>query len=223
MGTKPVLEEGDNAGTGDGGGNGEICRRPDADQQRSFGFDANDFALPFKLPRSHHRAGRKTTAKASVVDKLARMIGPAVAIQVIWRGSGCKALNARTDWNRHHVLLQTLVVSDASITTSGQNVDKVILRNHFQPDVRISGEKGRRDGGQHEACRTDRYVQTQGTCWPVAGAVDDVDGSFHLGECWPEPLEETLTCLSGRHGSRRPVQQSDAELRFQPGYRFAES
>ncbi|MFK4577758.1 hypothetical protein ABIF83_001205 [Bradyrhizobium ottawaense] len=161
--------------------------------------------------------------RQACVDKLARMIGPAVAIQVIWRGSGCKALNARTDWNRHHVLLQTLVVSDASITTSGQNVDKVILRNHFQPDVRISGEKGRRDGGQHEACRTDRYVQTQGTCWPVAGAVDDVDGSFHLGECWPEPLEETLTCLSGRHGSRRPVQQSDAELRFQPGYRFAES
>src|SRR5690348_13685071 len=101
--------------------------------------------------------------ETSMVEKLARVFGPLVPLEVGWGRSGCEALNARADRHRNHVLLQSLVITDPGITSGSQNIDEAILSYYVQPDLRICREERWHDLGQHQACRTDWDIEPERT------------------------------------------------------------
>jgi hypothetical protein len=94
-----------------------------------------------KLPR-RHRPAREAAAQASVVEKLPRVFWSTATIEVGWSGGGGEMLNAGTDQQSDHVLLQPLVVADAGVAARRQNIDEVFLGNYLQADLRISGRNG---------------------------------------------------------------------------------
>ena len=57
----------------------------------------------------------------------------------------CKALGARTDRYCDHVLLQSLVIADASVEPSSEYVDEAILSDYLQANLGISCKKTRHD------------------------------------------------------------------------------
>ncbi len=80
-----------------------------------------------------------------MAEQVARVLRPAMAIKVGRAGGGGKALQARSDRHRDHVLLQPLVVADACVASGGQHINEALLGDHLQPDLGIGGEKGRND------------------------------------------------------------------------------
>jgi len=56
-------------------------------------------------------------------------------------------------------LFQPFVVADARVAAGRKNIDEVIVGDHLQSDVRISGEEGRNDRGQHQARSADRNIE----------------------------------------------------------------
>ena len=80
-------------------------------------------------------------------------------VEIGRRGGGGESLQTRPDGNGDHVLLQPVVVADAGVTASCQDVDEAVVGDHLQTDFRIGDEEGRHDPGQHKFGRADRHVQ----------------------------------------------------------------
>src|SRR5262249_50751881 len=112
MRAQPILEQIDDAGTGNRCVYGELDPSTDADEQWSRGVDAYHLAVPLELP-GRHRPAAEASAQAGMREQLARVLGPTASIEIGGRGSGREALRARPDRHRNHVLLQPLVVADA--------------------------------------------------------------------------------------------------------------
>ena len=117
---------------------------PTLHEQRPGRIDLHDLAVALELP-GRRRAAREAAAQAGVAEQLARMLRPAVAIEIGGRGGGGEALHARADRHRDHVLLEPLVVADAGVAAGREHVDEAVLGDHLQPDVGIGGEKRRHD------------------------------------------------------------------------------
>src|SRR6266404_8390824 len=62
-----------------------------------------------------------------MTEQVARVLGPAVTIEIGRSGGGGEALDTRSDRHRDHVLFQTFVVADAGIAAGRQNVDESAL------------------------------------------------------------------------------------------------
>ena len=105
--------------------------------------DAHHLAVALELPW-RHGAAREAAAQARVLEQVARMRGPAMRREIVRRGGGREALDARTDRHRDHVLLEPLVVADAGVAAAGEHVDETVLDDHLQPDLRIGLEERRR-------------------------------------------------------------------------------
>src|SRR5580693_1144886 len=128
------------------------------------------------------------------------MGGPAVAIEIAGRCRGCEALDAGSDRNRDHVLLQPLVIADAGVAPRRQQVDEVVLGNDLEPDFGICGEEARHDRGQHQPRRADRDIEPQRARWPVAKAVHQSSaastsvkaGPSRSSSRWPAAVGATL-------------------------------
>ena len=108
-------------------------------------IDPHDLAVALELPRRVIAPLAKAAAQAGMAEQVARMFGPAAAIEVGRGRGGGEALDARADRHRDHVLLQPLVVADAGVAAGRQHVDEAVLGDHLQPDVGIGGEERRHD------------------------------------------------------------------------------
>ena len=93
MRAQPVLEMMHDPDAGDRRVDREVARPADADEQRSGGIDAHNLAATLELP-GRHRPATKAATQAGVVKKIARMHGPAAAIEICGSGGRCEALNA---------------------------------------------------------------------------------------------------------------------------------
>ena len=112
-----------------------------------------------RTPRSASRRSAKRPRRQAWSSRSRGCCGRPCAIEIGRSGGGGEALDARPDRHRDHVLLQPLVVADAGVAAGRQHVDEAVLDDHLQPDVRIGGEEGRHDRGQHEPRRADRHVE----------------------------------------------------------------
>jgi hypothetical protein len=79
------------------------------------------------------------------------MPGSAAAIEIGGRCGRREALDSRPDRHRDHVLFQPFVVADARVASGRKNVDEIIVGDHLQTDIGISGEEGRNDRRQRQA------------------------------------------------------------------------
>lgn len=158
-----------------------------------------------------------------MTEQIARMRGAAAAVEISGGGGGRKTLHARPDRHRNHVLLQPLVETDAGVAASRQHVDKAVFGDHLELDVRMGGEKRRRDRGQHQPHRADRDVEAKRTRRPLAKAVHHIERGVHLGHCRAEPFEEPRPRLSRNDAAGGAVVEPHAQLRFEPAHRFAQS
>src|SRR4051812_5792422 len=102
------------------------------------------------------------------------MFGTTVTIEISRRCSGRETLNARTDRYRNHVLIQTLVIANAGITSSGEYIDKTIVDEDFQLYLGIRDKKARHDRWQHQPCSTHGNIQSQRARWLIAKAIYDI-------------------------------------------------
>jgi hypothetical protein len=121
-------------------------------------------------------------------QQIARVLWPAMLIEVGRSGAGGKPLLARPDRHRDHVLLQPLAVADAGVATGREHIDETLLDDHLHADVRIGGKERRDDGWQHEPRRADRNVELERAGRPVAKTVHHVEGGFYFCQCRTEPL-----------------------------------
>ncbi len=71
-------------------------------------IDPHHLAVALELPRRGIAPLEKRPQQAGVVEQLARVLRPAMAIEIGGRGGGGEALDARPDRHRDHVLLQPL-------------------------------------------------------------------------------------------------------------------
>jgi hypothetical protein len=74
---------------------GEIRRATEAHKQRPRGIDPHDLAVALELPQRHHLAAEAAT-QAGVAQQVARVVGPAAAIEIGRSGGGGETLDART-------------------------------------------------------------------------------------------------------------------------------
>ena len=165
----------------------------------------------------------EAAAQAGMAEQVARMLRPAVAVEIGRGGGGGEALDARADRHRDHVLLQPLVVADAGVAAGREHVDEAVLGDDLQPDVGIGGEERRHDARQHQPRRADRHVEPQRAGRPVAKAVDHVERRLDLGQRRAEPLQQARARLGRRDAARGAVEQPDAEPRLQPAHRLAQA
>ena len=123
-----------------------------------------------------------------MAEQIARVLRPAMAIEIGRGGAEWQSAAARADRHRDHVLLQPLVVADAGVATGREHVDETVLGDHLQADVRIGGEERRNDRRQHQPRRADRHVELERARRPVAKAVHHVERGFDLAQRRAEPL-----------------------------------
>jgi len=81
VGTKPVIEEADDAHSGDRRLDSEIHCGGNAHEQWPHGFDSNDLPCALELPW-RHRATAETSTYARVLEEVARMLGTTAAVEV---------------------------------------------------------------------------------------------------------------------------------------------
>ena len=163
----------------------------------------------------------KRPRKAGVGQEVARVFGPAVPLEIGGRRRRGEPLDARSDRNCDHVLLQPLVVADAGVATRSQHVDEAVLGDDLHLDVGIGGEEAGQDGGQHQAGGADRHIETERARQPVAKAVHHVERRFHLAERGGQPVDQPGACLGRRDAAGGAVEQPDAQPRFEATHRLA--
>lgn len=73
---QPGFEQLDDARARHRGRHRKVGRAADADDQRLFGFDADDFARALELPWRGRRTAAEAPQKARVIARIARMFGP---------------------------------------------------------------------------------------------------------------------------------------------------
>ena len=222
MRTQPLVEETDDADAGNRGIDGEIGRGADADEQWPRRLDPHHLAGALELPR-RHRAAAEAATQARVLEELARMLGTTVAIEVGGSCSSRKALRARTDRHRDHVLLQSLVITDSSVEPGTEDIDEAILGDHLQTNLRISCEKARHDPRKDKPHGADRHIEPECARGLVAESIHHIESRLHFGQRGRESLKQPLAGFGGGDASRRSVKEPDAELRFQSAHRFAEA
>src|SRR5262245_24714575 len=116
MRLQPILKQIHDAGSGNRRMDGEIGRPADGHEQRPGRINADNLAGALELPRQNRTAVAEAAAQASVVEQLARVRRPAATVEVSRSGGARKALNARTDRHRDHVLLEDLVIANSGVT-----------------------------------------------------------------------------------------------------------
>ncbi len=77
--------------------------------------------------------------------------------------------------------------------------------------------------GRTRRAATDRHVQPQRACRPIAEAVDHIQRRLDLPQRRTEPIEKPRACFGRRDAARGAVEQPDAELGFEPAHGFAEA
>ena len=158
---------------------------PGCTNKRSGGVDPHHFAVALELPGRRRaweaRAGRRGRAD--------REGAPAAAcIEITGRRGRGEALDARTDRDRDHVLLEPLFVADPGIAARGQHIDETALDDDLQPDVRIGLQERRDDRWQHQTGGARGHVELERSGRPVAKDIHDVDSRLDLAESRCQPL-----------------------------------
>src|ERR1700722_6132445 len=146
-----------------------------------------------------------------MLEQVTWMPGPAAPIEVVARGGCREALGAGSNRYRDHVFLQPLVVADSRITPRCQHIDEAILGDYLESYLRIRGEEAWNDRGQHQACGAHGDIEAQGPPRPGTKPIPHIGGSLPLFKRGPEPLQQTLTRLSGNDTACGAMEQSHTE------------
>ena len=210
MRPQPVLEQGEDADSGDRRLDREVGGAADAYGQRPARIDAQDLSVPLELP-FRRPAAREAAADAGMVQKVARVLRTAAPVEIGRRRDRGEALLARADRHGDHVLFEPLVVADAGIAARGQHIDEAVLGDHVEADVRIGGQERRHDPGQDQPGRADRHIEPERAGRPVAKTVDDVERRLDLAQGRRQALQETRSRLRRGDAARRAVEQAHAE------------
>ncbi|EGE60719.1 hypothetical protein RHECNPAF_13600103 [Rhizobium etli CNPAF512] len=157
-----------------------------------------------------------------MVEEFARMLRPAMTVEIGRRRGSGKTLPARADRYCDHILLQPLVITDAGIASGSKHIDEALLGDDLEANIGIGGEEWRNDSWQHQARRADRYIEPQRTGRPVAKSVDHVERGLHLSQGRAKPFQQALACFRWNDATRRAVQQSDPELSLEATHRLAQ-
>jgi hypothetical protein len=75
-----------------------------------------------------------------MAEQSARVLRSSLSLEIGRGGAQGKALLARTDRHRNHVLLQPLAIPDAGVATGREYVNEILLGDYLQANVRIGGE-----------------------------------------------------------------------------------
>src|SRR5690348_5316125 len=143
------------------------------------------------------------------------MLRPTAAIEIGRSGRSRKTLNTRTDRDCDHVLLQSLVVADAGVATGREHIDKALLGNHLESDLRVGGEKLWHHRREHESYGADRNVEPERARGSLAKSVHHIQRRFHFGQGRTESVQQTLAGFRWNHTSRRSIEEPHAKLGFQ--------
>lgn len=218
---QPVLEQVDHPGARHRRIDRQVHRRPQADDQRTIHLHRDGLAVAFKRPRRHRAAG-ETAAQAQVLAQVLRMPRLSMPGQIPRRGGRRHPLAPRPDRDGHHVLVHAFLVADAGIAARLQQLDKTIVDDDLQPDLRILRQERRHDARQHQPGRRQRHIQPQPARRPVTETVGHVQRRLDRVQRGRQLLQQALPGRRGRHAARGAVQQPQAQPGFQPAHRFAQ-
>jgi hypothetical protein len=136
-------------------------RRPrPTDDQRPGRIDAHDFRRRARIPNRHRAAG-EAAAQAGMAEQVARMLGPAAAIEIGGRRGSAKRCRAGRSERRPCPAPAARHSGCPRRSRPASTSTKLSSAITSRQMSGIGGEKGRHDARQHQPRHAHRHVEPQ--------------------------------------------------------------